>query len=172
MPSFLAGQKLTATLLNQIGTYTTFWANLPMFRMYQTATQSLANTSFVQVTMDTVDYDTDSGRAGTSPYSYTIPVGMTGRWAFKVTVAFAANATGSREAHIYRNGSQVRPVSEAEQNTGSNIVTASVSATLTVNAGDVMSAIGYQSSGGALSTYADAVVASAFEGRLISLANP
>lgn len=171
MPNFLAGQKLTAALLNQVGTYGVFWANKPMFRMYQSVGQSIPNTTNTQVTMDTSLYDTDSGRAASSPYSYVIPVGMTGRWKFSWGVSWAANTTGSRVAILYRNGAAV--LGDTDDVAADNDIPAdNGTATVPVNAGDVMGIYVYQNSGGALSTTANAQFASFFEGELDSLANP
>jgi hypothetical protein len=174
MPSFLAGQKLTATLLNQIGTYTAFWANPPMFRMYQSVAQPMPNGAFAQILMDAGSgvgaWDTDSGRSGTSPYSYIIPVGMTGRWRFNWKVGFSSNATGVRAAQLYKNGSSIGDeefINAPASGAASYVLgTASV----LVNAGDVLSAWGYQSSGAPLNT--DTNSPSFFEGELQSLASP
>lgn len=173
MPSFLAGQKLTATLLNQVGAYATFWANPPMFRMVQSIAQSVPNTTYTQITMDTSLWDSDSGRAGGTPYAYTIPVGMSGRWQFTVKVEWAPNATGTRLCTVARNGATDSTVEIADPTTSATYTpgTATV-ATLAVNAGDVMSPWGYQDSGGALNTASGASGKSFFEGRLISLGNP
>lgn len=172
LPTWTAGMRVTGANLAAMVSYQQFWADPPMFRMYQTVTQNLTTATFTQITMDASDYDTDSGRGGSSPWSYTIPTGLSGRWYFKITVAFAGNATGVREAHLYKNAAQVRPEADPVQNAGTAIVTATTHATLTVVSGDVMAAYGYQASGGTLATYADSVIASRFEGRLISLANP
>jgi hypothetical protein len=175
MPSFLAGQKLTAALLNQIGTYNTFWANPPMFRMYQAVAQSIPNATNTQVKMDTGTgggaWDTDSGRSGTTPYSYTIPVGMGGRWRFTWAVEWAFNAVGARVAVLYQNGVPV--TGDTDDVAANNDFTSEIgTGTVLVTAGDVMSVWGYQNSGGALNTAAAGQFSSFFEGQLVSLASP
>jgi hypothetical protein len=175
MPSFLAGQKLTATLLNQVGSYVTFWTSPPMFRMIQTVSQSIPNTTTTQVTMDSVTggqgWDTDSGRSGSTPYSYTIPVGMGGRWQFSWGVAWPFNATGSRVAILERNGTP--SVGSTDDVAANNDFTdEAMTATVLVNAGDVMSVWAYQNSGGALSLAVGTQFASFFEGRFVSLGSP
>lgn len=171
VPAFLAGQKLTATGLNQIGTWMLFWSDPPMFRMRQSVAQSIPNGTVTQILMDTPDWDTDSGRSVSSPYSYTIPVGMGGRWRFTWGISWFANATGSRIAILYRNGSPA--LGDTDDVAADNDFTAeAMAATVLVNAGDVMSVWGYQNDGASLNTQVNAQFTSFFEGRLVSLANP
>jgi hypothetical protein len=170
MPSFLAGQKLTATLLNQIGTYNTFWANVPMFRMYQSVAQSIPNSAITQVTMDTLSYDSDTGRTGSTPYSYVIPTGMTGRWTFTVHIPMAAGANSEHDVFLLRNGTAV--VGSQVTDMVSTLTSELVTLTVPVNAGDVMGAAVYQQTGGAESTFVGANMQPTFEGRLVSLASP
>jgi hypothetical protein len=171
LPTWLAGQKITSTLMNQITTYGQFWANPPMFRMYQSIAQSVPNAVYTQITMDALDYDTDSGRAAGTPWSYTIPAGMSGRWTFNWKVGWAINATGARLESLYRNGSPVTAEQSSATNAGASR-TADVAAsgtTIAVNAGDIISVWGFQESTAALNTDAGQ---SSFEGRLVSLATP
>lgn len=172
MPNFFSGQKLTGTLLNQVTTVSNFWANPPGFRIYQTVAQSVPNTTDTQITMDTVDYDTDGARLGTTPYNIVIPAGMTGRWQFTWSVACAVNATGSRDAYIRRNGARITgPVTTGAA--ANNDFTQSVgSTTIYAMAGDVITVYLWQNSGGALNTAVGANNESTFEGRLVSLASP
>ena len=172
MPNFFAGQKLTGTLMNQVGTYGTFWANKPMFRMYQSVAQSIPNTTDTQITCDTSHYDTDSGRQGSTPYSYTIPAGMTGRWRFTWSVAMATNTVGSRDAYIKVNGSRITGPETAGVAANNDVTQADGTTVIPVNAGDVVSLWMWQNSGGALSTVASSNNVSVFEGELVSLANP
>lgn len=171
MPSFLAGQKLTATLLNQIGTYVTFWTSPPKFRMHQSISQNVPNTTWTQLTCDTPDYDSDSGRGSSTPWSYTIPVGMTGRWTFGWHLPWVANATGNRACNLYRNGAAVSnyPIVPAANGTAT---ANGWSDSVAVNAGDVMGLYGWQSSGGALGTFVAADQVPTFWGRFDSLASP
>lgn len=175
MPSFLAGQKLTATLLNQVGTYGTFWSSPPMFRMIQTVSQSIANATTTQVLMDggtgTGAWDSDSGRSATTPYSYTIPIGMGGRWQFSWGIAWPFNSTGSRVAILEKNGSPSAGSTD-DMAANNDFTDESSTATVLVNAGDVMSVWAYQNSGVALSLAVGSQFCSFFEGRLVSLGSP
>lgn len=172
LPTFSTGQILTASEMTQLTSYMAFWANPPMFRMYQSAAQSVPNTTFTQITCDVSDYDTDSGRGLATPWSYTIPVGMSGRWQFSGIVGFVANGTGFRIAVFYKNGAVVSTTQIAAQPVTAALATTDVSVateTLLCAAGDVIALYGYQTSGGALNTDAGHC---AFEGRLVSLASP
>lgn len=174
MPDWSSGQKLTSALLQQITTYNRFWANPPRFRMYQTLAQSVPNNAYAQITMDALQADTDSGRAAGTPWSYTIPAGMSGIWEFKIKIMWAPSATGSRLASVGRNGTTDSTAELAALPASAAFASAPgvVAVSLPVSAGDAMSAWGLQDSGGALNTRLNATGASYFEGRLISLASP
>lgn len=173
MPTWTTGQEITSTLLNQITTYTQFWANKPMFRMYQTITTSVATGTLTQVVMDTSDYDTDSGRSGTSPFSYTVP--FAGRWRFTGVINWPGNASGYRYTVICQNGAPTNKGSKANSpvNTAANSSVTLETVTIACNVGDVIGVYGLQNSGGSLSTIvSDATQLSYFEGELISFASP
>jgi hypothetical protein len=172
MPDWTSHEQATSVLLEQITAYTRFWASPPMFRMYQTVAQSVPTATFTQITCDTLDYDTDSGRGAITPWSYTIPVGMTARWTFSGITGFVSNSSGFRIGIFYKNGTAVTTTQIAAQPVSAALATtdmAVATATLLCNAGDVIGLYGYQTSGGALNTDAGHC---AFEGRLVSLANP
>lgn len=173
MPDWTTGQEITSSLLNQITTYARFFANPPMFRMYQSVAQSVPNGADTQLTMDVSDYDTDSGRAVTTPWAYTIPAGMTARWTFSAAVLYAGNATGTRVTSIRKNG-VVLPDGGITAGAGASVAHGYLATvTVPVAAGDVISVWTWQNSGGALSTsVSTASGLSYFEGRLVSLANP
>lgn len=170
MPTWSAGQQMTSTLMNQITTYTQFWANPPMFRMRQTVVQLIPNATFTQVICDNPDYDSDSGRALGTPWSYTIPAGMSGRWRFGLKDSFATNASGIRLVQLYKNGIGISDVQDFMLPNGVFPTQVTMTDTVPVAAGDVMSMWCYQSSGGGLNT--DTTTPSVFSGQLVSLASP
>lgn len=176
LPTFPANTELTSGQLTQLNTYMAFWTSRPMFKMYQSAAQSVPSGVFTQITMDTVAWDTDSGRALASPWSFVIPIGMNGRWRFAWKVGFAVNATGVRIAALYQNGTEVVGAQADEQSVSTASRTTDVSggtATISCAGGDVISVWGFQDSGGALNTDSGAIgAASVFEGSFESLANP
>lgn len=169
-PNFFAGQKLTGTIMNQISTVQNFWANKPMFRMHQSVAQSISNATITQVTMDVSDYDTDTGRNTSSPYSYVIPVGMTGRWRFTVHIPMSSGTNAEHDVYVIRNGSPV--VSSQLTDMVSALTSELVTLTVPVNAGDVMGAAVFQQTGGAESTFVGTNIMPTFEGELVSLASP
>lgn len=173
LPAWTAGQRVLASSLASMVSYHQFWADPPMFRMYQLVAQSVNSSLNAQITMDTLDYDTDSGRGSSTPWSYTIPSGLAGRWYFGAMISWSGNATGVRISEIYKNGAIITGAQESVQAApATNATNCFVSATVAVSVGDVIAAYGWQQSGGALSTNVGNGFPSFFEGRLISLANP
>ena len=171
LPTWTAGMRVTGANLAAMVSYQQFWADPPMFRMYQAVAQSINNSTYTQITCDTSEYDTESGRSGSSPYSYTIPTG--GRWQFTGMISWSGNATGVRIAALFKNGSQINGANCSEQAApAANATNVIVSATVAVTAGDVIGLYGWQSSGGALNTQVGNSFPPFFEGRLISLASP
>lgn len=153
MPTWLAGQKLTATLLNQVSTFGNFWADPPTVRMYQSVTQSLANTIDTQITLDASQWDSDTGRVATTPYNYVIPSGFGSnlRFTFSYATAFAASATGSRATYLKKNGTRVTG-STFDIAANNDITIVGGTSSTTVNAGDVIALWAWQNSGGPLNT--------------------
>lgn len=174
MPDWTSHEVATSALLEQITTYARFWADPPMFSMYQTLVQSIADDgAFHQITCDTLEDDTDSGRALISPWTYTIPVGMGGRWRISGASSWSGNATGVRAAAIYVNAAQYPGAFwSCQAAPAANVTTVGGTRTIIAHAGDTVALMGFQHSGGALNTNVAAVLYSYFEGRLESLANP
>lgn len=171
MPSWGTGALITSSLLNQITAYAQFWANPPMFRMRQGTAQSIpTGGSPTIVTMDTPEYDTDSGRSVASPFSYVIPTGMSGRWYFMVHVPLNTGTSNERDVYVMKNGS---PVVGGQETMVTGSITSQISMmTIPVNAGDVIAAGVYQQSGAAINTFISSPIMPTFEGRLVSLASP
>lgn len=172
LPNFTAFEELTSTQLNQLANYQAFWANPPMFAMHQATTQSIASGTPGQLICDVSDYDSDSGRSGSTPFSYVIP--FAGRWYIAGGINFPGNATGYRYAAIYQNGAAITagktnmPVNAAGTSTISM-----VARTIPCNVGDVIGIYGIQNTGSSLSTVvSDMTQTSWFEGCLKSLASP
>jgi hypothetical protein len=172
LPNFTFQQELTSSQMNQLAAYQAFWANPPMFSMHQATTSPVANATATQIIYDVSDWDTDSGRSGTTPFSYIVP--FAGRWTFSGSINYPGNATGYRYAALYQNGTAVTAGKvNSAVNTASNSTVAEVTKTIACNVGDVIGIYGIQNSGGALSTVvSDLTQTSFFEGRLHSLASP
>ena len=171
LPTWTAGMRVTGANLAAMVSYQQFWANPPGFRMYQLVAQSVPNSTFTQITCDTSDYDTDSGRGGSSPWSYTIPTGLGGRWQFGWEIPWTVNATGVRVANLYKNGSAISTWASGVASGATEISNGWTDA-ITVSAGDVMALYGWQSSGGALNTSTGGGKTPTFWGRLVSLGSP
>lgn len=178
IPTFAYKEGVTSGKLNEYGTYLAWWSNRPMFRMFQSATQNVPASTWTQITMDTATgtagWDTDSGRAATSPWSYVIPAGLAGRWSFRWKVAFASNATGVRYCTLMQNGVEPQGSKfniDASSSTVEDMPTGMM--TLLCAVGDTIGVWGYQNSGATLATDATtAPAASFFEGSFESFANP
>ncbi len=170
LPSWTAGQRVLASQLQQITTWGAFKDNPPGFSMTHTIGISVSNGVYTQIPMDTLEWDSDSGRGGSTPWSYTIPIGMSGRWTFSYKVSWAVNNTGDRLVSLYKNGSIISSgqISGPPTTTAHNAEN-STTRTVLCAGGDVMAVYALQSitGGGALSTNSGF-----FEGRLTSLANP
>lgn len=175
IPSFAPG-PLSSASLNTLANAVAFSLNMPCFRMYQSVTQSVPNATWTQLILDVLDYDSDNGRSLVSPYTYTIPSNMAGRWTFSFAPAFGGNATGMRDGALYVNGAVV---TGGQETTGAPA--SGNSADLPVRtithacaAGDQIGLYAFQSSGGALNTDVASASAGAsyLEGRLSSLGNP
>lgn len=172
LPTYTTGQQMTSTLLNQMNTYAAFWADPPMFRMHQGTSQNVASGTPTQVTMDTLDYDTDSGRQTSTPWSYVIP--FTGRWTFAAAVNIAGNATGYRYPAFYQNGAAVTGgKSNMPVNAAGNSSVPIVSITIACVAGDTIGAYMIQNSGSTLATVVSDLSQTSFlEGRMVSGGTP
>lgn len=169
MPSWAAAQRILASQLQAITTYNQFFTSPPMFRMYQAITQTLTTATYTQITMDTLVYDTDSGRAPGTPWTYTVP--YSGRWQFEYGVGFASNATGARVSALYQNGLDVSQTIGAQSSVSTDMAARVV--VISCTAGDTIAVYGWQNSGGNLATDVSVMASSSyFEGRLISLASP
>lgn len=153
MPSFLAGQKLTAATLNQITTFSNFWADPPTVRAYQSVTQSLTSGTDTQITLDQKQWDSDSFWQSATPYNIVIPAGWGNglRMTFSFSAAFASNVTGSRAVYIKKNGTRVTGSTDDDAS-NNDITIVNGTASLIVNSGDTIALWAWQNSGGALST--------------------
>lgn len=169
LPTFPANSELTSGQMTQLNTYMAFWANKPMFRMYQSVSQSIPNATITQVTLDVSQWDTDSGRALASPWNYSIP--FAGRWRFTGLVVYAGNATGVRQPMIYQNGTETQGFSGIPTG-GTTTMGTSTTVTLQCSVGDTIGLWTYQNSGGAAGTNVSGNQTSYLEGCLESLATP
>jgi hypothetical protein len=132
---------------------------MPRFRGYQATAQAVANNTWVSVTLDTEQYDSDNGHSTTTNSSrYTVQV--PGTYLIVGSIGMVASATANRAVRITVNGS---PIPGSFVKTGAPDASGSsglVSVTTAVCAvGDFIEVQVNQNSGGTLNTAAAGDVA-------------
>jgi hypothetical protein len=121
-------------------------------RIFNSTTQSLANSTWTAITMNSETYDTDGFHStSTNTSRITIPTGLGGYYLAIGNLAFAANATSWRGIGIYKNGSEV--VGAYTDYAGGTTGTVQIiSDIMNLVAGDYIELYGRQNSGGNLNT--------------------
>jgi hypothetical protein len=77
-------------------------------RVYRTANQNIAGSTATAVAFDAEEYDVGTLHDNaTNPSRITVPVGGDGLWLIIGQLSWEANATGLRQAWVYKNGSRV-----------------------------------------------------------------
>jgi hypothetical protein len=148
-------------------------ANPVAFRMYQTAAQTIANTTDTQVTCDTSHYDTASGRGLSTPWNYVVPAGAGGLRQLAFMVPYSANTTGSRAQYLKVNGLRLTAGTETVDISANNDITAAVGiVTIPLNPGDSVALWTWHNAGGPLALLATNVAQPFLEGRRVSLVTP
>lgn len=157
------GNFLTAALwLANVVNALTFALNPPDFMGHQTATQSIANTTWTALTVDAETVDTYGGHSTTTNTSRYVGQ-VAGYYQVSGVSAWAASSTGGRGAAIALNGT--RMIGHAAFAMAAAAATPSAIATPTREVflngtTDYVEVQGYQASGGALATTAGVDVTS------------
>lgn len=160
VPTFTAGQKLTAAQLNAVGDAINFWATPPQVYAYQTATTNFATSgTYALVAFDTELYDTDTMHDNTTNPSRIIAQ-TAGKYLYSGQITFATNATGVRQLSIRKNSGGV--IGGGTQVGSMTLPAVSGSATtvlfepfmIPMSVGDYIEIFGNQTSGGALASIA------------------
>jgi len=121
-------------------------------RVYNSTTQSISNATNTKITFDTESYDTNSYHSTTTNTSrFTIPT--TGYYRLDAQISFDANATGSREISIWKNGGQIVDYRTGAATQASVPTTISCCAQVSATAGDYFEINIYQTSGGTRTTF-------------------
>lgn len=151
-----AGEFETAAYMNAFRDAINFLANKPMAVLYQTTTQSIATATGTAITFDTTTADTYGGHSNsTNNTRYTAQVA--GWYWVYGTVCWSNVSGGNRNTTINKNGSQVPQFGSAVPAAGTTVFPAVDAAALVqLNAGDYVEIIGYQDSGGSVSTHSTA----------------
>ena len=124
--------------------------------LYKTTVQSINNGSDVTVTWDAEYFDTNAIHDNVTNNSrLTIPTGYSGKWLVNFSQSWAAASTGAKWSYIYKNGStDVFGTFWTYTSAGSQ-VKQSASCVLNLTAGDYLTVVVGQNSGGALNLAAD-----------------
>lgn len=152
--NYAPGQYNTAALMNVIGNNGTFLTNPPLYAGYQSAAQSIANSTVTALTMDSSVVDSYGGHSNvTNPSRYTAQVA--GYYFIIAQVGYAVNASGNRLIEMRKNGSGATlPLGQGVglAPTTANNSANQVCALVLLAVGDYIEAITYQTSGGSLNT--------------------
>lgn len=162
IPSFSAGAVLTAAQMNNVKAVSDFWALTPRCSVYQSAPQSIPNSTVTAIAFDVEVYDIvqsgDSPSHDNTTNNTRVYIRTTGKYEISGQVYYASNATGVRLADIRLNAAgsgaggtrlvlnQNSPLSGV----GTPVACVPIEASLT--AGDYVEIFGQQTSGGALNT--------------------
>jgi hypothetical protein len=148
------GSYETAALWNaNVYNGLSYLLNPPLYAGYQSAAQSIANSTLTALSMDSAVVDSYGGHSNvTNNTRYTAQVG--GYYLIIGQVGYAANATGNRLIELHKNGGTtlslgqgVSPAPGTANNSANQVC-----ALLLMAAGDYVEAYTYQTSGAALST--------------------
>ncbi|HZP55027.1 hypothetical protein [Actinocrinis sp.] len=151
--TFTVGEVETGAYLNSLRDALNFLINVPIVTAGQASVQSIPNTTWTSLTLDTTVVDSYGGHSNTTNNSrYTAQVA--GWYLCCGTCGFAANATGFRQIRLAKNGAQVTFSVATLPVVAATVATVIVTPTLQVflAVGDYLEVQGFQSSGGALNT--------------------
>jgi hypothetical protein len=126
--------------------------NSPAFSVYKTASQSIASSTFTQVTWDAEESDTSNAF---SSQVFTVPAGFGGAYLFGVTLSLFSSDVTRFLIELYKNGSQaIRFFDSAATGVGVSL-TASGMAQISLAAGDQVHLVAYitSTSGNPVSTF-------------------
>lgn len=155
MTTWTVGQLVTAALMNSnIQALGSFVLAPPLVSANASIAQSIPNNANTAVLLDTNVLDSDNGHSTASNTSrYVLQV--SGTYLVFGQVSFSPNSTGARGANIAKNGTAIVYIQP-------QVGSAGVAQTTTVTfigfvsgfAGDYVEVWAYQTSGGALNTFA------------------
>lgn len=145
------GAKITAAIWNgDVRDGINFLLAPPRVLAYQTTTAtSFTSGTFAVVGMDAETFDSDSMHS-TSVSNSRLTIVTTGMYLIVGSLGFAANATGYRQAAIYKNGVLVQRSIGMAASAGTTVVP--ITGLWSLTAGDYVELAGAQNSGGALAS--------------------
>lgn len=144
--NFITGALWNANVFNGL----TYLLNPPVFLGYQGVVQSIANSSWVTVALDSTSFDTYGGHSNSTNNSrYTAQVA--GYHQLSGIVSFAASSSGFRAARFAVNGGAVvAGTAYAIANGVFPTIMPTVTRDIYLNVGDYVELNAWQNSGGAL----------------------
>lgn len=149
------GNYWTAALYtNNVYNLGTYLLNPPLFKGYQSAAQSIADSTVTALGINTTAIDTYGGHSNVTNNSrYTAMVA--GYYLVIANAGFAANASGNRLVEIHQNGGAALNIAQGVgfAPTAANNGVVSTASLSFLNANDYIEAFAYQTSGGALNTF-------------------
>lgn len=154
-PGRAAGTRFTAAIYEDDITETVqFLANPPIFKGFQSGTQSIPNATVTALLLGSESWDTYSGHS-TSVNTSRYTAQRDGTYQVVGSYAAAANATGIRLVRIAKNGTYIAPSQQSVPTAGTTIDTnIQAYAEVQLVTGDYVETTVYQTSGGALGTTA------------------
>lgn len=124
----------------------------PAARVYHSANQSIANTTFTTLAFNSERYDNDGEHDNTTNNS-RLTCKTAGKYRITANVQFASNATGYREVFFLVNGTTA--IADIIQDANASFATTmSLSTTYELAVNDYVEVRVYQNSGGALNVSA------------------
>ena len=130
--------------------------NRPAFKATLSADQSIANSSFTKVTLDTENFDTDGAFASNK---FTVPAGQAGKYVFHYGGYMSSLGDDKRLIlNLYKNGSEITGPKSQHQiysTGGSSNVLQKTSLVIDLAVSDYIELYVWQNQGGAVDLYAD-----------------
>ena len=141
--SIPSGATLTVS-----GSSVTAVDNTPMFRVFRSSDQSVANSTYTKIQYDSESYDTDAAFDSSTNYRFTAP--SAGKYYFLAQLQYTATTDGGQlRAQFYVNGSAFNAnlrMQHTSPNTSDNFVV--MADVLSLSASDYVEVYGYQSQSG------------------------
>ena len=121
--------------------------NTPAFKARRGSNQSISHDTSTIIVFDTEEYDTDSAY-DTSNGRFTVPSGEGGKYLFAVNLRFNSSTSNRNAVDLLINGGSSNTT--AFEWTGGQYSSIGGTVTYNLSAGDYVTAVYYQSSGGAI----------------------
>jgi hypothetical protein len=120
--------------------------NTPAFQVLRNAAQSIPNSTFTKVQLNTELIDTDSAFDNSTNYRFTVPSGKDGNYLFSYGIQFLTFNAVRCLARIEKNGTEIH-AAEINDHTSSDNASINASVMLPLVATDYIELLVYQNSG-------------------------